>query len=130
MPTEESSTDDEDDDDEIQLELVEKSVDKVIGVLANKTNFEPKQTKKSDKNDKKCEICNRFFTRKARLRSHINSIHLKQKPQECPICGYSTYHKYNLYKHMRAFHEANNKENNQSPSLNESSSETEVKFLK
>ena len=54
--------------------------------------------------DNICDICKQTFTRKTHLISHINALHLNQKPHKCLFCCYNTYHKHNFKNHMRAFH--------------------------
>ena len=48
-----------------------------------------------------CEICDKRFDGKAKLKGHIDSVHLKLKRFKCDQCDYECAEKGNLRKHMQ-----------------------------
>lgn len=52
-----------------------------------------------------CSDCDRSFTRKENLTSHINAVHLKLRPYKCSECGRSFARKGHLNIHTKLVHE-------------------------
>ena len=52
-----------------------------------------------------CSICEQKLASKGKLKRHINDIHLKLKPFECPSCKYKATNKPMLNNHVKAMHE-------------------------
>lgn len=52
----------------------------------------------------KCDTCNREFTFQSALTRHINGVHLKKKPHQCPKCPYSDFQASNLRSHLALKH--------------------------
>ena len=53
----------------------------------------------------KCETCEKCFSRKVYLVSHIQSVHAKVKPYKCNICDKCFQCQSNLKNHIRCVHE-------------------------
>jgi hypothetical protein len=49
--------------------------------------------------DNICDICNKIFSSKSKVKRHKNNIHLKLKPYECNKCGFKCSQKENLKVH-------------------------------
>ncbi|KAM9332622.1 PR domain zinc finger protein 14 [Pholidichthys leucotaenia] len=62
-----------------------------------------KYTRCVDQGDRKfpCQLCNRSFEKKDRLRIHILHVHEKHRPHKCSVCGKSFSQSSSLNKHMR-----------------------------
>ena len=69
----------------------------------------PKQTMKtSDENDQKtfrhvCKICDKSFSRKQYLKSHIRNIHEGIKDFECDACDQLFSERKNLIRHKKSY---------------------------
>jgi len=48
-----------------------------------------------------CEECGRKFIDNRLLRSHISAVHKKEKPFNCPTCGYAASNRSTLKMHLR-----------------------------
>ena len=53
----------------------------------------------------KCALCPSTFGQRTHLRTHIDSVHLKQKNFFCSKCDYAATRKGTLDKHVMAVHE-------------------------
>jgi len=51
-----------------------------------------------------CEQCDKTFGRKDNLKTHINTVHLKQKKYKCDLCDKSFGQKQQLKRHINTFH--------------------------
>ncbi|KFP91229.1 PR domain zinc finger protein 14, partial [Apaloderma vittatum] len=62
-----------------------------------------KYTRCVDQGDRKfpCNLCNRSFEKRDRLRIHILHVHEKHRPHKCSVCGKSFSQSSSLNKHMR-----------------------------
>ena len=54
-----------------------------------------------DEGEAKCELCERSFRERRRLKLHVESVHKKLRPFLCSICGHGSSTKSNLKLHMR-----------------------------
>ena len=52
-----------------------------------------------------CTICNKSFTRKTSLNSHIMTVHEKQRPYECDVCLKKLASPSSLNRHKKVKHE-------------------------
>ena len=52
-----------------------------------------------------CQLCEKTFTFKQGLNTHMKTIHEKIKDFHCKLCDYKTYGKSNLYIHVKRMHE-------------------------
>jgi len=52
----------------------------------------------------KCEHCDKTFGEKCNLNKHVNTIHLKLKPFKCDLCDYTCGHKSHLKTHINTVH--------------------------
>ena len=54
-----------------------------------------------------CTICSKSFTRKATLKSHILTVHEKQRPYECDVCLKKLASPSSLSRHKKVKHPNN-----------------------
>lgn len=47
-----------------------------------------------------CDLCPKSFNRRDALIKHISAVHLKQRSLECKTCGFKSFCKNNLKKHI------------------------------
>ncbi|CAK9301519.1 unnamed protein product [Gordionus sp. m RMFG-2023] len=52
-----------------------------------------------------CTICNKYYTSKGILNTHITQVHLKVRPYPCNMCQKSFSQKGNLREHISTIHE-------------------------
>lgn len=52
-----------------------------------------------------CEECQKVFSKKSALITHINTVHLDLRPFECPVCQSSFGYKAILQRHMKSMHD-------------------------
>ena len=52
-----------------------------------------------------CPACNKGLTRKASIKSHILTVHEKQKPFPCPVCNKGLTRKASIKSHILTVHE-------------------------
>ena len=55
----------------------------------------------------RCEICDKNFQSKGKLKEHISSIHDKRKPFACNICPAKFFCQDSINRHISAVHEGN-----------------------
>lgn len=51
-----------------------------------------------------CSMCQRHFAKNLTLKRHVNAIHQKARPFECPICEYKSSTKQVLQRHILKIH--------------------------
>jgi len=66
-------------------------------------NITMSSNQSSSTSEFKCHLCDRNFTQKGNLQTHINSVHLKVK-FNCEFCDYESTQKGNLERHIHAVH--------------------------
>ena len=54
-----------------------------------------------EKVGRRCNICNRTYSRISDLKVHIKTVHLKLNRYKCKICGYASYFRKSLINHLR-----------------------------
>jgi Zinc finger, C2H2 type/C2H2-type zinc finger/Zinc-finger of C2H2 type len=59
---------------------------------------------KKGKGDHFCPLCDKYFTEKRKVKSHIERIHLQKKNYKCDICSYTAFKKYDIYLHYLNIH--------------------------
>ena len=52
-------------------------------------------------------VCGKSFTRESKLKQHIDSVHRKIKPFECPVCYKSFTEKGSMLRHLKSMHTDN-----------------------
>ena len=57
--------------------------------------------KKSGRETRQCDVCNKLFTDKRMLKVHKESVHMKIRPYLCNFCGYSASSRSSLKMHTR-----------------------------
>jgi len=74
-------------------------------VFSTKSNLKTHISTIHDKQKKyECEHCNKEFGQKGNLNYHISSVHLKQKKYECEHCNKAFINKGDLKHHIRTVH--------------------------
>ena len=59
---------------------------------------------RSDKNEIRCEVCNKPFKNMKNQEYHVQSIHLNIKRYKCDTCPYQSYSHHNLKSHKKRVH--------------------------
>ena len=78
--------------------------------LCNRCYFKEQMLKRhkaiahNKKTNFKCEICNFNFTQKDNLDTHVKSVHEKIREHVCEVCNRAFLFRYKLKRHMNALH--------------------------
>ena len=59
---------------------------------------------KKETNSYKCNLCEKGYNEKYKLKRHIESIHKGAKPFKCKLCGHSSKYKSDLKSHINDIH--------------------------
>ena len=59
---------------------------------------------KKETNSYKCNLCDKAYNEKYKLKRHIESIHKGAKPFKCKLCGHSSKYKSDLKSHINDIH--------------------------